>query len=254
MAGQTYNYNSNGCLSGDGTWTFTYDTENHLTAATKTGTSVSYLYDPLHRQTQKTVGTVKSRYLYSGWQRIADYDGSTGALLTRYIFGAELDEPLLQITSSGTITFLHSDAVGSVIGVTTNTGAVSNKNTYGAFGDLFNRLAPHLVIQGNALTAIPACFYFKHRYHASLGRFLQPDPIGYSDGLSLYEYATNDPMLMHDPLGLSSDNNNFILIKGGVAAGNNDLSGTGYEPTDRFTFHQYLRLADRPVAIQPEAD
>jgi hypothetical protein len=52
VGGVSQTYNSNGCLTGDGTWTYTFDTLNHLTAATKTGVSASYLYDPSHRQGQ----------------------------------------------------------------------------------------------------------------------------------------------------------------------------------------------------------
>jgi len=33
-------------LTGDGTFTFTYDTENRLLTAAKTGMSASYAYDP----------------------------------------------------------------------------------------------------------------------------------------------------------------------------------------------------------------
>ena len=45
----SYSYDGNANLKSDGTWTYTYDTENHLLSASKTGTSASYLYDPYHR-------------------------------------------------------------------------------------------------------------------------------------------------------------------------------------------------------------
>ena len=75
-----YSYNANGCLTGDGTWTHGYDTENHLLTSSKTGTSLAFVYDPFHRQAQKAItsGTAKTRYIYSGWQRIADYNGVSG--------------------------------------------------------------------------------------------------------------------------------------------------------------------------------
>jgi hypothetical protein len=73
----TYSYDGNANLQSDGTWTYIYDTENHLLTATKTSTNASYVYDPFHRQAQKTVGTTESLYMYSGWRRIADYNGST---------------------------------------------------------------------------------------------------------------------------------------------------------------------------------
>jgi len=45
-----------------------------------------------HRQAQKAItsGTAKTRYIYSGWQRIADYNGVSGALQNRYVYGINI--------------------------------------------------------------------------------------------------------------------------------------------------------------------
>jgi hypothetical protein len=39
-------------------------------------------------------------------------------------------------------------------------------------------------------------------YHPTVGRFLQRDPSGYADGMSLYQYVASDPMSSLDPFGL----------------------------------------------------
>jgi len=39
-------------------------------------------------------------------------------------------------------------------------------------------------------------------YHAELGRWLQRDPLGYEDGVSLYEYVRSKPAVTTDPHGL----------------------------------------------------
>jgi hypothetical protein len=38
--------------------------------------------------------------------------------------------------------------------------------------------------------------------HAQLGRFMQRDPMGYVDGLSLYQYVRSRPVIERDPNGL----------------------------------------------------
>ncbi|NJL71608.1 MAG: RHS repeat-associated core domain-containing protein, partial [Candidatus Competibacteraceae bacterium] len=47
-------------------------------------------------------------------------------------------------------------------------------------------------------------YYFKHRYYSpKLGRFLQPDPIGYTGSdFNLYTYVGNSPQKYTDPMGL----------------------------------------------------
>ncbi len=47
-------------------------------------------------------------------------------------------------------------------------------------------------------------YYYRARiYSADLGRFLQPDPIGYPDSLNIYAYCLNNPINWIDPYGLT---------------------------------------------------
>ena len=53
-------------------------------------------------------------------------------------------------------------------------------------------------------------------YSPALGRFLQPDPIGYAGGNNLYAYGGNDPVNATDPSGLNGQTalGNYSLLKG----------------------------------------
>jgi RHS repeat-associated protein len=204
VGGASYSYDGNANLESNGTWTYTFDTENHLTAASATGTSVSYVYDADHRQIQKTVGSTENLYVYSLWQRIADYNGSTDTLETRYVYGDNLDEPLIAVSSSGTLTYLHADKSGSIIATTNSSGAVTNKNSYSLFGESSGGVnGTTFGFTGQRYDADTGLYYYKRRYYSSaIGRFLQPDPIRYTNTLNLYTYAYNDPGTYTDKLGL----------------------------------------------------
>ncbi|MEM1165451.1 MAG: RHS repeat-associated core domain-containing protein [Planctomycetota bacterium] len=44
---------------------------------------------------------------------------------------------------------------------------------------------------------------YRHRYlHPSIGRFVQRDPLGYVDGMNLFEYVRSTPLVGVDPMGL----------------------------------------------------
>jgi len=46
-------------------------------------------------------------------------------------------------------------------------------------------------------------YYYRARYYDTyMARFYQPDPLGYVDGLNLYEYVVGNPVAHTDPLGL----------------------------------------------------
>lgn len=203
VGGVSHSYDSNGCLTGDGVWTFTFDTENHLLTANKTGTSVTNRYDPVHRQREHQVDSTKNRYIYDGLRLIADYDDTT--LLNRYVYGLGIDEILIGVASGGTKTYYHGNHQSSVIAQTNASGGIVNRYKYSPFGESPSMTGTIHGYTGQRYESESGLYYYKLRYYSpKLGRFLQPDPIGFGDGLNLYIYAHNDGLNRSDSFGLKS--------------------------------------------------
>ena len=58
--------------------------------------------------------------------------------------------------------------------------------------------------QGQRFDSEMGLYFMKARYYdPKLGRFLQPEPVGYQNGLNLYKFAYNNPNNFKDPLGLA---------------------------------------------------
>lgn len=206
VGGVGQSYNDNGCLSDDGTWSFDYDAENHLTSASTSGTSVSYLYDAFHRQIQKQVGSAKTRYFYAGLQQLEDYNGSNDTLQYRYIYGVSREDMLLRVDAGGTITYLHSDRLGSIVATSGNSGSVTAKYKYGPFGETPSLSGISYGYAGQRFDSETGLYFMRSRYYSpKIGRFLQPDMLGYAAGLNRYTYVDNQPLTFVDGMGFAKE-------------------------------------------------
>ncbi len=103
---------------------------------------------------------------------------------------------------------MHHDRMANVVAITNNTGVVTNRYEYSPWGDSPSMSGTTFGFQGQRFDAETGLYYMKARcYDPKTGRFLQPDPIDYGDGLNLYQFAYNNPNSFSDPLGLASEGN-----------------------------------------------
>ncbi|MBX9941863.1 MAG: hypothetical protein K2Y32_21530 [Candidatus Obscuribacterales bacterium] len=210
-----YTYSADGCLTKIGTNTLQYDTEKHLTKELQTGSNLTFVYDPiLQRQAQvKPNGaTSPTRYIYDGMRLIATYNGATNTLLNRFVPGVKADESLIQVAAGGSITYNHTDWLGSIISVSNSTGAVAAQAAFDVFGQgtRITLGGQPFGFTGQIGNGLFADYNYKARYYSpALGRFYQPDPIPSDSHQNLYTYVGNDPINNTDPTGM-------LVVGGGM--------------------------------------
>ncbi|MBX9723221.1 MAG: RHS repeat-associated core domain-containing protein, partial [Candidatus Obscuribacterales bacterium] len=168
------------------------------------GVTVNFVYDPFHRNIRKDDGTNKTRYIYSGDHIVAEYNDTSGALINRYVYGFEADDPIIQVTAAGVVTYNSQDHIGSIIARTDSSGNALSKYKYSPFGESPTGSLSGTIFgfTGQRFDSEIGLYHFKARYYDPVtGRFLQPDSIGYGAGLNLYRYAKNSPLILRDPTG-----------------------------------------------------
>ena len=105
---------------------------------------------------------------------------------------------------SEVVYYYHFDSLGSVIALSDVNSVIVERYSYTAFGEP-NRVSavgnPYMFTARRYDTESGLYYYRARMYNAQIGRFLQPDPIGYGDGMNIYAYVANNPLNWIDPLG-----------------------------------------------------
>jgi RHS repeat-associated protein len=131
------------------------------------------------------------------------------------VFGPGLDEPLVSYEGSNLSDrhWLHADERGSIVAVSNDSGAVTAINRYDEYGFPQGTLAAPFGYTGQQWIPELGMYYYRARiYSATLGRFMQTDPIGYGSGMNLHAYVLNDPVNRIDPYGLEDVKISDIII------------------------------------------
>jgi RHS repeat-associated protein len=120
-----------------------------------------------------------------------------------YIYGPD-GLPVEQISSGGTVTYLHHDQQGSTRLLTGSTGTVTGKCTYSAYGapTCEGATTTPLGYDGQYTSSDTGLIYLRAReYDPATAQFLTVDPLVGETGAP-YNYAGDNPLNASDPTGL----------------------------------------------------
>lgn len=197
-------YDARGNITSEGGRTFSYSSENLLTAFNGHGRTMAFTYDPLMRvYDMTTVGLNPRTFLHDGDDMIVQ--NMNGNPLVRYVYGPGSDEPLFwRHGTNGSFGWMHADERGSIVAGSDANGNSGTPTSYDEYGNPSVWSDNH-GFAGTLILGVSQLHYNRARvYDSRLGRFLQTDPISYGDGMNMYAYVRADPVNYLDPSGLQS--------------------------------------------------
>jgi RHS repeat-associated protein len=202
--GVNYSYDASGNNTNDGGHTNSYDAEGRLVSVD--GGASTYAYDSSNWRVKKVSGGVTTHCVWEGARVIAEYNGSTGALISEYVFAGSR---MVARDQGGVLRYFHQDRLSTRM-ITDGSGNVVGTQDHLPFGE--DPATGSGENEKHRFTSYErdsesATDYAVNRQHQFVNaRFMQADPIAGSivipQSLNRYSYVMNDPVNLKDPVGL----------------------------------------------------
>jgi RHS repeat-associated protein len=204
VGGVNYSYDASGNLTSDGGHNYQYDAEGRM--ATVDVNTASSTYDSANRRVKKVAGGVNTHYVWEGSQVIAEYNGTTGTLISEYVFAGSR---MVAREQSGVLRYFLQDRLSTRL-ITDSSAVRVGRQDYLPFGEDAGtgsgESEKHRFTTYERDIESGTDYAVNRQYHPASGRFMRPDPAGGSIGnpqsANRYSYALNDPVNFADPTGL----------------------------------------------------
>ena len=213
----TYDNNGNmmSVTNSCGTTAYTWNARNQLVDISGFNTdcsplTASFKYDALRRRIEKTVDGKTINYLYDGLDIVQEIEN--GTVTINYIRTLSIDEPLALINQDGIYYYIY-DGLGSVIGLTDQSGNEAVQYYYDPFGNTTttNSSFKNPFQYSGRENDNTGLYFYRARYKL-WERFISEDPIKFKAGskllmvpkmLNLYVFVLNNPLTLIDGTGRS---------------------------------------------------
>ena len=231
----SYSYDLAGDLINDGTYTYSWDAEGHLTKVVQSRTTIStQTYNALGQRVRDVTASATPDEAYgAGGSLLWRYTGSSSNASQRAFvpFNGRILAEYYGGSPGGTL-FHHPDELGSDTVSTSYNGSICQEELFYPFGQFWTGAAS--CTMQPVFAQLPDYdpetnqYNTANRHYTPMGRWMSPDPGGFKvvslsdpQTWNMYAYVRNNPTALTDPTGLlvninctqvSSDQCNQVVI------------------------------------------
>ena len=237
-----YRYDQQGNLleaaGAEGTAVFSYNAFHQQTAVTMPdGKHLENRYDAEYLRAGTVENGTVTTFSYHNGELLAE-SSPEGDTISRYIPGYGVAAGWNREKSG--YHYYHLDEQNSTAYITGSSGEIKNRYEYDAFGVLQNsreEFHNRILYTGQQYDQTSGQYYLRARfYNPVLGRFVQED-VYRGDGLNLYAYCRNNPVVYYDPSGYDSQ----YPCKEETSAGESGRGESGDSPGIKVASYNNMR-------------